>query len=77
MLYRHPVSTDKNAQRNFDALFNHVNRYYLGSMTASEVSRLDADTLPYGAMVYNRTNHALCVLTSVNNEKMFKPITLS
>ncbi|MEW6534527.1 MAG: hypothetical protein AB1454_02765 [Candidatus Auribacterota bacterium] len=74
MLHRYPVSADKNTSRNFDSIFNHVNRYYLGSLTDTEISRINTSDLPFGAMVYNRTAHTLAVLTDADGDKVFRPL---
>lgn len=75
MLQRYPVSADKNTSRNFDAVFNHVNRYYLGSLSDAEIVNLNTNDLPFGAMVYNRTAHTLSVLTDSEGDKVFKPLS--
>jgi len=62
---------------NFDSVFSHLNRYYLGSMTTGELDRLDTRELPYGAMVYDRTGHQLKVLSKQSGTKNWKTLSFS
>ncbi len=77
MLNNHSTTKDKNTKMNFDSLFSHLNRYYLGSISANELNRLDTRELPFGAMVYDRTNHQLKVLTEQAGEKNWKTLSFS
>ena len=77
MLNNHSTTKDKNTKMNFDSLFSHLNRYYLGSISSDELNRLDIKELPFGAMVYDRTNHHLKVLTEQSGAKNWKTLSFS
>lgn len=77
MLNNYSTTKDKNTKMNFDSLFSHLNRYYLGSMPADELNKLDTRELPFGAMVYDRTNHRLKVLAEQSGAKNWKTLSFS
>jgi hypothetical protein len=74
MLQQYPSSTDKNTRMNFDVIFTHINQYYLGSLSRDEIERLNMDELPCGALVYDRTNHVLAVLSCNAGTKVWKSV---
>lgn len=77
MLNNHAISSDKNTRANFTTLFSHISRYYLGSMTTDEINRITVSELPYGALVYDRSSHAMKVLTEHCGTKTWKNLTFS
>ncbi len=77
MLNNYSTTKDKNTKMNFDSLFSHLNRYYLGSMTADNLTEIDTKELPFGAMVYDKTNHKLKVLSEQSGKKKWKPLSFS
>ncbi len=74
MIGKNVAVSEKNIKMNFDNLFSHINRYYLGSLTSREIDRLNISELPCGAMVYDSINHSLKVLSDQNGEKIWKTI---
>ena len=77
MLNSYKVQSDKNIHNNFNSLFSHINRYYLGSLSGLEISKINVNELPYGAMVYDKTSHCVQVLTDNAGLKTWKPLNFA
>ena len=74
MLQQFFVTQDKNTQMNFDAVFSHLNQFYLGMHSSSEIDTFNTAELPYGAMSYDTDAHVLKVLSDQNGAKVWKSI---
>ncbi|MCD6461002.1 hypothetical protein J7L67_10105 [bacterium] len=77
MLNSYKVESDKNIRNNFNSLFSHINRFYLGSLSGDKLDKINTSQLPYGAMVYDRTHHCVKVLTEQTGVKVWKSLDFS
>ena len=77
MLANHSAVTDKNTRVNFNMLFNHINSYYLGSLSAKEIDNINTNDLHCGALLYDSTDHCLKVLTQQGGEKIWKSLIVA
>lgn len=75
MLQQFSVSGDRNIQMNFDALFAHNNRFYLGAHSGKEITSFNVAELPCGAQCYDSDSHTLKILTAdESGSKLWKTI---
>jgi hypothetical protein len=75
-LYRNTVE-DSNSNENFKRLFESANKTFLGSLTATEINKVDAQNLYLGCIVYDSTNNVVKVLVLDGGTRTFKTITVS
>jgi|GEM_PF-2067633 len=71
----YPVS-EKNIKINFDNIFSHLNRFYLGSLDSSGIQRINVSDYPAGAIVYDNTSDALKILSGQGASKCWKTINI-